>query len=52
MAYVSYTYIPRHLKGGLAWATDKRLRVVSNIKLFKTVIYSVPLRNYRICHLS
>ena len=29
-------------KEEVAWATDKRLRVISNIMLFKTVI---PLRN-------
>ena len=32
------------LKEELAWATDKLLRVISNIMLFKTVI---PLRNQR-----
>ena len=30
------------IKEELAWATDKRLQVISNIMLFKTVI---PLRN-------
>ena len=30
------------IKKELAWATDKRLQVISNIMLFKTVI---PLRN-------
>ena len=35
-------HVSRQLKEGLAWATDKRLQVISNIMLFKTVI---PLRN-------
>ena len=35
----------RRLKQELAWATDKQLRVISNILLFKTLI---PLRNLRI----
>ena len=30
MAYVG-VHISRHLKEGLAWATDKWLRVISNI---------------------
>ena len=32
----------RHLKEELAWVIDKRLRVISNKMLFKTVI---PLKN-------
>ena len=28
----------RHSKQNLAWATDKRLMVISNIMLFKTAI--------------
>ena len=35
-------HVLSRLKGELAWATDKRLQVISNIMLFKTVI---PLRN-------
>ena len=35
-------HVLRCLKEELAWATYKRLRVISNIMLFKTVI---PLRN-------
>ena len=35
-------HVSRCLKEELAWATDKQLRVISNIMLFKTVI---PLRN-------
>ena len=31
-------HVLRRLKEGLALATDKRLRVISNIMLFKTVI--------------
>ena len=41
MAYVG-VHVSRRLKEELAWATDKRLQVISNIMLFKTVI---PLRN-------
>ena len=41
MAYVGI-HVSRQLKEELAWATDKRLQVISNIMLFKTVI---PLRN-------
>ena len=37
--------VSRHLKEELTWAKDKQLWVISNIKLFKTVI---PLRNLRI----
>ena len=35
-------YVSRRLKEKLAWATDKRLQVINNIILFKTVI---SLRN-------
>ena len=35
-------HVSRYLKEELVWAIDKRLRVVSNKMLFKTVI---PLRN-------
>ena len=35
-------HVSRQLKEELARATDKRLQVISNIMLFKTVI---PLRN-------
>ena len=31
-------HVSRRLKEELAWATDKRLQVISNIMLFKTVI--------------
>ena len=41
MAYMN-VYVSRHLKEELAWAIDKRFRVVSNTMLFKTV---TPLRN-------
>ena len=41
MAYVNVHEL-RHLKEELVWATDKRLQVISNKMLFKTVI---PLRN-------
>ena len=41
VAYVG-VHVSRRLKEELAWATDKRLQVISNIMLFKTV---VPLRN-------
>ena len=37
-------HILRRLKEELAWTTYKRLRVISNIMLFKTVI---PLGNYK-----
>ena len=35
-------HVLRRLKEELAWATDKRLQVISNVMLVKTVI---PLRN-------
>ena len=35
-------HVPRHLKEELAWVINKRLRVISNKMLFKTV---VSLRN-------
>ena len=38
-------HISRQLKEELTWATDKQLKVISNIMLFKKVI---PLRNLRI----
>ena len=41
VAYVNVR-VSKSLKEELAWAIDKRLRVVSNKMLFKTVI---PLRN-------
>ena len=41
---VAYTvvHLSRFLKEELAWATDKQLRVISNIMTFKVTI---PLRN-------
>ena len=39
------THISRQIKEELTWATDKQLKVNSNIMLFKKVI---PLRNLRI----
>ena len=41
VAYVN-SYVSRCLKEELAWAIDKRFRVINNKMLFKTVI---PLRN-------
>ena len=41
VAYVDI-HVSRRLKEELAWVIDKRLRVISNKMLFKTV---VPLRN-------
>ena len=41
--------VSRHLKGELAWATDKWLWVISNKMLFKTVI---PLRNWAVLNLK
>ena len=41
VAYVNVC-VSRHLKEELAWAIDKRFRVVSYKMLFKTV---TPLRN-------
>ena len=41
MAYVN-VHVSKSLKEELAWAIDKRLRVVSNKMLFKTLI---PQRN-------
>ena len=41
VAYVNVCIL-RRLKEELAWVIDKRLRVISNKMLFKTV---VPLRN-------
>ena len=41
VAYVNVR-VSRRLKEELAWVIDKRLRVISNKMLFKTV---VPLRN-------
>ena len=41
VAYVNIR-VSKSLKEELAWTIDKRLRVVSNKMLFKTVI---PLRN-------
>ena len=41
MAYIN-VYVSRRIKEELALAIDKRLRVVCNKMLFKTVI---PLRN-------
>ena len=40
--YVGIVHISMHLKEELAWATDKWLRIISNIMLFETVI---PLSN-------
>ena len=33
-------HVLRHFKEELAWATDKWLRIMSNVMLFKTVSYS------------
>ena len=41
VAYVNL-HVSRHLKEELAWVIDKRLRVISNKILCKTV---VPIRN-------
>ena len=38
MINVAYAPVPKSLKEELAWAIDKRLRIVSNKMLFKTVI--------------
>ena len=37
-------HISRHLKEELPWVTYERLRIISTIMLFKTVI---PLRNFK-----
>ena len=42
VACVGVVCVSRVLKEELAWATDKQLRVISNIMLRETVI---PLRN-------
>ena len=44
MAYVGVSLL-RHLKQELTWATDERLRIISNTMLFKAII---SLRNLRI----
>ena len=44
MAYMN-VHVSKSLKEELAWATDKRLQVISSIMLVKTVIL---LRNLRI----
>ena len=38
-------HVSRRLKEELAWATDKRVQVISNIMLFKSII---ALRNQKI----
>ena len=40
-----HIHISRQLKEELTWATDKQLKVISNIMLFKRLI---PLRNVRV----
>ena len=42
---VGVVQISRLLKEKVAWATDKWIRIISNIMLYKTVM---PLKNYRI----
>ena len=38
-------YVSRRIKEGLAWATDKRLQVISNIMLFKNNHTTKKLKN-------
>ena len=48
MAYVN-VHVSRCLKEELGWAIDKRLEVIINIMLFKTVTYTIKnLKKYRI----
>ena len=52
MAYVGI-HVSRHLKEELAWAIDKWLWIISNIMLFKTVIYTTKeLKNKAVLNLK
>ena len=50
VAYVGVNVL-RYLKEDLAcqWATDKWLRIISNIMLFKTVILQIVSHNNIVC---
>ena len=52
MAYVNIRVL-KSLKEDLAWAIDKRLRIVSNKMLFKTVSYTTKkLKNKAVLNLK
>ena len=52
MAYVKVR-VSRRLKQELAWVIDKRLRVISNKILFKTVVYTTKkLKNKAVLNLK